>query len=438
MKFNLPSSFRRGVRVGRRFFPSRIGMQSFIVLLVGFILIQAAGLTVFSRYRVLEKREASRWEVANQLIKVATIAKTLPRSELLRLINVVNSPTLQVSLDNQPLKHSQRIANTNPTLIQQAVLSSRSNSAKIALRLSDGLWMNIISTPMRSKWWILASYLLAVVFMCVASLFLCAWSVKRLADPLARFAKAAKRLGVDVNAPPLPETGSEEMHEVIHTFNEMQSRIRRLINDRTRMLAAISHDLRTPITRLKLRAEFVDDEKQQGKIIADLADMEAMISSTLAFARDDFLEENLEKFDLDALLDTITGEMADTNHPVSYESYGQHFPYRGRTLALKRAFTNLIENAVKYGDVAHVRLTCRDDSAVVEIDDNGPGIPEQHLNKVFEPFYRVETSRSRETGGTGLGLAVAHDVIRAHGGEVKLLNRAGSGLRALVTLPVSL
>ncbi len=213
-------------------------------------------------------------------------------------------------------------------------------------------------------------------------------------------------------------------------FNRMQGRLRRFIEDRTQMIAAISHDLRTPITRLKLRAEFIEDDEQRLKILADLDEMEAMISSTLAFARDDSARESKVTVDLVGVLIDLCDQFS-----VSFDGPDELEMTLGAN-GVKRAFANLIENACKYAGGGRLTLRVDGDNVVVTIDDDGPGIPVSELENVFAPFYRVESSRNRETGGTGLGLAVARSAIRGNGGDVTLANRSPNGLTATVTLPL--
>jgi signal transduction histidine kinase len=200
------------------------------------------------------------------------------------------------------------------------------------------------------------------------------------------------------------------------------------------MIAAISHDLGTPITRLRLRAEFIEDQEQKQKTLADLEEMNRMISSTLTFARDDSVQEPRTLVDLAALIRSVCGDLSDAGLMVECE---QHEPlsYSCRPTALRRALTNLIENAAKYGERARISIIDGGQDVTVQIDDLGPGIPEDQLENVFRPFHRLEGSRSRQTGGTGLGLTVARTIVRAHGGEIVLQNRSGRGLRVQVTLP---
>jgi signal transduction histidine kinase len=211
------------------------------------------------------------------------------------------------------------------------------------------------------------------------------------------------------------------------------------VQDRTELLTAIGHDLRTPITRLKLRAEFVDDDEQRGKMLADLEELEAMVSATLAFGRDARTTEPVASLVLAELLRTVLDEIGDTRPDVAanlgYEG-PPHLTVRARPLALKRALANLASNAITYGGAARIRLKPPTDGVVViEMEDDGPGIPPAELDRVFEPFHRGEPSRNRETGGVGLGLPIARNIMRAHGGDVVLANRPMSGVKATLTLP---
>ncbi|MBJ7416996.1 MAG: HAMP domain-containing protein [Niveispirillum sp.] len=268
------------------------------------------------------------------------------------------------------------------------------------------------------------------------AILLSAWVLGFTTRPLRRFAAAANRLGIDMNAPSLDEAGPREVRLAASAFNKMQRRLRAFVEDRTRMLAAVSHDLRTPLTRLRLRAEFIDDDIVRDKMLEDLAEMEAMIGSTLAFARDEAAKEAIEPLELNALLARLGEDMRDAGKPVGVAPAPFSIPIAGRRMALRRALGNLMENAVKYGQTAQVALAVTGENVTITIDDEGPGIPEIEFENVFRPFFRLEASRSRDTGGTGLGLSVANDIIRAHGGEIRLSNRPEGGLRVTVVLPV--
>jgi signal transduction histidine kinase len=259
--------------------------------------------------------------------------------------------------------------------------------------------------------------------------------VSRAFRPLATFTGAAERLGVDVNAAPLDESGPGEVRRAAKAFNQMQLRLQRFIQDRTQMLAAISHDLRTPITRLRLRAEFIDDDVQRDKMLNDLDEMETMIAATLAFSRDDAANEEMRTLNLAAFLSGIVVDECTADRDVTYAGPAD-LEATVRPVALKRALVNLIDNAVKYGQRARVALARTDDVAEILIDDDGPGIPEEDRERVFRPFVRLEASRSRETGGTGLGLTIARNVMRGMGGDVEIVSRLEPGFRVRITLPI--
>lgn len=303
------------------------------------------------------------------------------------------------------------------------------NAIRIAVLLADGSWLNVVA-PLESgdSLW-RARFVVPLVAALVAVTLAALWAVRRATRPFASFAAAAERLGVDVAAPPMPEAGPREVRRAAHAFNEMQARIRRFVQDRTQMLAAISHDLRTPITRLKLRAEFVEDEAERARMLADLDEMERMIAATLAFARDDASHEERRPVDVAALVQGLAEDLgAGYDGPESLVA-------QARPMALKRAVANLLDNAVKYGGAARARVEARGSELAVVVEDDGPGIPEADFERVFAPFVRLEASRNRDTGGTGLGLAVARAAARAHGGDIRLGNRPEGGLRVTLSLP---
>lgn len=302
-----------------------------------------------------------------------------------------------------------------------------------SIQLADSSWLHF-SSPLSVPKALTPRMVLSMVIMLLAVLVLSIWAVRRWTAPLTTFAHAAERFGVDVNASPLPESGLLEVRKAAHSLNQMQERIQRFVEDRTQMIAAIAHDLGTPITRLRLRAEYIEDEEQHEKMLTDLNEMEDMIASTLTFARDDGATEPREIFDLNSLLQSICDDISDAGHTVKFQPKGR-IPYAFRLVALRRAFANLLDNAVIYGGEAYLTVENGEDTIVVKIEDSGPGIPEDLHEDVFKPFRRLEGSRSRETGGTGLGLTVARTIIRAHGGDIVLTNRPEGGLRVEVTLP---
>ena len=258
---------------------------------------------------------------------------------------------------------------------------------------------------------------------------------RRLSAPTRLLARAAERLGRDPQAAPLEVKGSSEIAIAAAAFNDMQAKLRRYVDDRTAMVGAVAHDLRTPLTRLRFRIEAAPEE-QRAKMCADIEQMEAMISATLAFVRDASRPAERTRLELSSLLESLCDEMAETGADTDIIARGDKVVIEGDPMALRRLFTNLLENAVKFGSRARARVFRDEAYAVVEIADDGPGIPPADIERVFEPFYRREPSRSRQTGGIGLGLAVVRSIARGHGGDVVLLNRNGGGLTARVQLPL--
>jgi len=260
------------------------------------------------------------------------------------------------------------------------------------------------------------------------------WAARRLTGPLNRLAEATERFGVDRQAAPASVEGPREIRAIAEAFNDMRRRIVAFVEERTGLVAAISHDLRTPLTRLRLRAEAIADEDEKRKVLEDIAEMEAMIAATLDFAREDRRDEKLQVTDVASMLQSLIDDHADAGDDAAYGG-PDHATLACRPTALKRAFANLIDNAVKYGARCRVVLEDKPHAVVVVVEDQGPGIPAAERDAVFRPFYRLEASRNRDTGGVGLGLSIARDVIRGHGGQIVLGDAEPQGLRATVELP---
>jgi protein-histidine pros-kinase len=280
-----------------------------------------------------------------------------------------------------------------------------------------------------------ADRLFAALFALIGGVSLLTWIAVRLATrPLSRMAAAARALGEDPERPPLPVTGPDEVAQAAAAFNQMQQRIGEHVAERTRILSAISHDLQTPITRLRLRAEMVDDDNLRARIQSDLDAMQALVKEGLDYARSLGRQATAQPIDLNGLASALRDDAADMGFTVALSGHAAH-PFRGQPVALRRALWNLIENGLKFGQRVELTLAEQPDCFTVHIRDDGPGLPEDELEKVFEPFYRTEASRSRDTGGTGLGLAIARNLLRGQGGKVGLRNHPHGGLEAVVTLP---
>ncbi len=308
--------------------------------------------------------------------------------------------------------------------------------ALISFRLPDSGWLNVallsyaVPPPVTA-----GRTLLSTSLMALGGLVLAAFLVRWLSRPLGAFARAAQSFSEGAAASPVAETGPREVRALARAFNDMQARIARLILDRTQALAAVSHDLKTPITRLRFRAEEIADPDLAGAVARDLDEMERMIDQTLAFLRGERRDEELRPVDLVTILETVADGLADRGAEVTLD-VPDRAVIAGRRLALKRAFGNLAENAVKYGGKARISLVEGRDDLVVEIEDDGPGIAPGDRARALEPFVRLEPSRNVETGGFGLGLTIAASIVDGHGGTLALLDgEGGGGLLVRVTLP---
>ncbi|MBE0624722.1 MAG: HAMP domain-containing protein [Burkholderiales bacterium] len=260
-------------------------------------------------------------------------------------------------------------------------------------------------------------------------------AVRAITRSLARLARAAEQVGANPEGAPLPEHGPSEVRSVIHAFNRMRLDLRSYVLERARMLGAISHDLQTPITRLRLRAEMIPDAGSRAKFVRDLDEMEAMAGSALEFFKTLGNEPQRQPLDVGALVGSLCEDWIETGRDVSVQGVARG-PYNSHPQALRRCIDNLIENALRYGGRARISIEDDVGSLRIAVRDEGPGIPVDDLERVFEPFFRLEQSRNRDSGGTGLGLAIARNIARWHGGDIHLRNvPGGKGLIAELVLP---
>jgi signal transduction histidine kinase len=439
------------------------------IILVAVVILLCAAAAVFYLYSQSEARRDIAVVIADRIFSVVELIEGSPEDQRPMLLRALRSPWLRATIGPEPpsvtAEVSPDFANLRTHLRRQlqslgdrTVLLGESDQPferlrrphgdgaevppllpsrrvlVVAVELADSNWL-AFRVPLRPDRLPRETHMIAVIAgSALVILFFAIWATYHVTRPLAHFAEAADRLGVDLRAPPLPERGSRELRKAAHAFNQMQDRLRRLIDDRTMMLAAISHDLRTVLTRLKLRAEFIDDPQQRDKAVADVDEMRAMLDASLSFARDDTAEEARTSVDLSSLLQSLCDDLSDAGGKVVYDG-PPRLAYWSQPVAMRRAFANLIGNALKYGGEADVAAAGDARGVTVEIADRGPGIPADMREQVFAPFFRLEGSRSRDTGGTGLGLSVARSIIRRHGGDITLHDRDGGGLLARVTLP---
>lgn len=307
------------------------------------------------------------------------------------------------------------------------------NGFGLATEAKPGLWLNAVyakaePTTLSPRYYIMLG-VAALVLSGIAIL-----AARRVGRPLRHLTVAAERLGRGEEIVPVPEGGADDIRHTAEAFNRMQSRLHRFVEDRTRMIAAISHDLRTPITSLRLRAEFIADPETREPMIATLDEMQAMTEAALAFSKGEATTEAARNIDLAALLESLCDDLTAIGLEASFED-GERLPWRCRPDSLRRALRNVIENAVRYGERARVKLERAAGALHILVDDDGPGVPEADFEKIFAPFVRLESSRNRDTGGVGLGLAIARSIVRSHGGDITLSNLEQGGLRVTIALP---
>ncbi len=470
-----------------RLVPRSLFGRLVLVLLAGLAVAQLATayLNASERGRLLY--QAGGMQLAQRISDIAKLLDSLAPAERPRVARVFDAPPLRVSLDRPALDaRAERAENDMPGTMFASVLRyalgdsmpvtvvrpARSPVPPIAQRRYPSGMENMMRHPMMDMepgerrfappggyyFYVVQvtlhdgsrvtfdSYLsrqeasvplrlaLTLLILVGTVVVLALVAVRWITVPLRSLATAAEELGRDIDRPPLAETGPLEVQRAARAFNTMQQRLARFIADRTRVLAAISHDLKTPITRLRLRSELLEDETLRAKIAKDLDEMQSMVTQALEYMRDTGRREASQALDLMALLESLQADYQDTGRPIAVEGRVAR-PIRARPLALRRCLANLIDNALRYGGSATVRVEERTGEVTLHVLDDGPGMPEAELEQAFEPFHRGEASRSRETGGTGLGLGIARNIARAHGGDVVLRNRPGRGLDAVVTLP---
>ena len=466
-----------------RFAPRTLFGRLVLVLLTGLVFAQFASLAVHLHERGELLSQASGMQAAQRIADIVKLLDTLAPAERRRIVKTFSAPQLAISLDEPPLAAAEqgaeaaaRTALFGAMLRRQlggerqmvvrlaAPAQARSRRGPMAgfkgkemregwgpwagmhagtgadfafvtqVRLGDGTLATFnAEQPARTGHWpyrLLASVAVLLVAVIALSWLAVRWTTR----PLAALAEAADELGRNLGRPPMPEEGPLEVVRAARAFNTMQSRLAGYVNDRTRVLAAMSHDLKTPITRLRLRAELLEDGEARARFGKDLDDMEAMVRDTLEFLKGLESGEPVALVDVAALLESIKEDREELGGRVEIEGRAaSHFP--GRPRALRRCIANLVDNAVKYGKSAVIAVNESDARLELGIRDEGPGLPEAELERVFDPFYRAEGSRSRETGGTGLGLTIARGIAEAHGGSLVLRNRGEGGLEAVLTLP---
>jgi signal transduction histidine kinase len=461
----------------KRFLPDSLFGQMLLIVLAGLVVSHAIGAWIYSADREAALRAVGGLATAQRIVNLTRLVENAPDAWRHRIIEASSDQTFRVTVlhqtprlpaneDSGPVASAVRAYLINQLSLGRArtpiVTASEPFAAPfgrwsrlfmghgpmmmmggppgllnlevVIPAVPAGEWLSFRTALPRTGDLFSHQFIVSMLIMALVLGGATIWAARRVTRPLAALGEAAQRLGQDVNAPAIPEEGTVETRRASHAFNEMQARVRQLIENRTRLLAAISHDLRTPLTLLRLRTETVADAEEREKMLATLADMDAMVAAALQYARDELSTEPRRTTDLTALTQSLVDDLADAGIDVTMTPAAP-VPLNCQPSALKRVITNLVGNAGKYGKRAHVSITSTNTTVDIIIDDEGPGLSEEDLKRVFQPFYRVEGSRSRDTGGVGLGLAIARTLTERHGGTLTLENRPSGGLRARVSLP---
>lgn len=437
---------------GSRLVPADLRGQVAGILLLGLVLSQllAAGLYIvlLPRWQRVLRPESvvTRIEMAVRLLEGVDADQ---RQRFVRLWNdadfqigyrpMLASADVNQARDADDQELQRRLATKLNKSLKDIRIEARSpgdapSSKRIQVNLRGGGAIEVLASVGLEHRLGLVEQAGSVAFLVFATTGLWAWLTWMVNAPLTRVARAAEGVGLDIHSPPLAEQGPAQLQRVIRAFNDMQLRLQRYLTDRTLMLGAISHDLRTPLTRLRLRIETDRIAEDRRKMLDDIESMEHMLALTLSFVRGVDDAEAHEAVDLALLLQTVCDMVSDLGGEVEYEG-STRGRYRCKPHAMMRALTNVIANAAKYGRSARVRLLRQPGSFVVEVEDEGVGIPDAEKAKVFEPFYRASTGRNVNSRGMGLGLPIARSIILGHGGTIELHDRLPHGLLVRIVLP---
>ncbi|MEM9243082.1 MAG: HAMP domain-containing sensor histidine kinase [Pseudomonadota bacterium] len=408
----------------------------FLYIFIIAVIIHLVVLGIFAQINKTRQFHLNYYFMVQQIADTFSTLQQTDTKNLEPTIKTIAIPGLDLDIDNKP-DYKLIVNLETPIWIVQKYMTTETpqNKINLSVYLPNQRWLNISATVVKTPWRF-EIMLLSIELIALAAIFISIWSINRFTEPLKKFRLAAEELGVNLDRKPLAVYGPSVVQDTAQALNQMQKRIQDLLRHRTQMLIALSHDLRTPITRLKLRLHLIDDENIQEKFNNDLDQIEAMIDETLSYVREKSRQETKIKIDLCALLQSICDDYTDTGKKVNFTTSVQKAYISGQALALKRAFSNIIDNAIKYAGSATIRLEQHSDDShyQISIEDQGPGIDQQLKEKVFEPFYRIEDSRSRSTGGTGLGLAIVEDIIKSHQGKIKLEDNQPQGLRVVIEL----
>ena len=444
---------RTGAIIGfwRRF--DSLALRTTLVVLIGIGLVHIASLWTYQHSLTRELDLANEARLADQLLAIKRAVMRVPEEERETVAHDMSGGPIEAHWSR--MEHAVaggpgagewealgwRLRKVAPEIAEDGLVIGANRRvvddphlALISIRLPDQSWINVSLVAWNARVPVGHGTLLSTTLMAIGAIVVSVLLVRWLTQPLTGFAAASKELYRSKEAVLVPEDGPREVRALAVAFNDMQRRIGRLIDDRTQALAAVSHDLKTPITRLRFRIEDVAEPEARASIAADLDEMERMLDQTLAYLRGDRADEEIKQIDIVAILGTIVDDANDRGRSVALQG-ATNVIVPGRRLALKRAFGNLIDNAIKYGSQADILVDDRPGNVIVKIRDHGPGIAPEDVERALAPFVRLEPSRNQETGGFGLGLTIAHAIVEGHGGSMSFANHVDGGLVVKVSLP---
>ncbi|MDF2366060.1 ATP-binding protein [Sneathiella sp.] len=467
------------MKFNRSLWPKTMAARIVLLLLVGLGLSHVISLSVYNFDREEIVNLIGRAQLTERITTITGIIKNAPPEEREKIISFANSSTFQLEWgttstvkNNDPLVAKRFSAalseltsfDSRMPILAETVsgedsiwrhLSGKSTEKhisitdhfehivneirtgaliRVSIEIGDNSWLNYQAPDVEATMPWSIRFVLSIAVMMIATAIFSAWAAHYLTDPLKKLSIAAEDLGRSVTARPIPEKGPLEVIQSVRVFNKMQARIYRFVEDRTQMIAAIAHDLRTPLMRMQLRSELLDDNELKRKFSEDIDEMNQIVTATLSFASEDAGRKKNDRFDIVKLISDVVVDLSTLGFSISWVP-PDPISLEGQKDLLRRALSNLIENAAKYGEWASIHIQIADGKLIITIDDDGPGIAPENIKDVFKPFFRLEGSRSRETGGTGLGLSIARSAFRSHGGDVTIRNRAEGGLRVEAYLP---
>ncbi|MGI0119094.1 ATP-binding protein [Zooshikella sp. RANM57] len=457
-------------------FPRKIASQLILLILIALIAAQVISTIIIGQRQVKKISQNFINEFEYRLNQINQLLPTLDEQQQRLVLNASSTGIIHFSLAEEPVisktvghwrptfKHppkklfiwhqepcyfhggvfcdpkavalSERIKESmNWSVMNQEIFSSSKVTHIVSFQVADNQWLNaaLLPPPPISALWTNRT----ITFLVICGLIMIAVVTAithHITSPLRLLSEYAHRFGRGESLPPLPPQGTIELQETIKAFNEMYTRIQRFTNDRTQLLAALSHDLRTPITSLALRLEFLPDCEDKDRMLLTLKEMQHMVETTLTHVRVLADTEQFQSVDLASLISSVATDLIDLGMSIQV-NLDKHITAKCKPIALRRALRNLLENAVRYGEQAQVDLSETEHYIKIRVTDHGPGIPQEKINEVLKPFFRLEGSRNSNSGGIGLGLTITKDIIQNHGGQLILNNLSPKGLEAIIKLP---